>query len=61
MDDVRDLARQRQSRAGATPAASPEPEDPVEQHFSVRVVALQGSLAVAAVILVLLTAPGVGS
>jgi hypothetical protein len=55
-------ARQRQMRAAAAPAtATPvEPDRPAEQHFPVSVVALHGLAAVTTVVLVFLTAIGVG-
>ena len=49
--------RRRQARADA---ATVTPDTPAEQHFPVAVVALHGLLAVATVVLVLLTALGVG-
>jgi hypothetical protein len=58
--------RQRQSPANArspanaTAAASQAPGAPPEQHFPVPIVALHGLLAVTTVVLVLLTALGVG-
>jgi hypothetical protein len=51
-------ARRRQARAGAADAAAPG--IPPEQHFPVPVVALHGLLAITTVVLVLLTALGVG-
>jgi hypothetical protein len=54
-------AGQRQRRVGATaPALEGGGGEPAEQHFPVAVVALHGLLAVTTVILVLLTAAGVG-
>ena len=50
--------RRRQAHAGAAAAAAPG--SPPEQHFPVAVVALHGLLAVTTVVLVLLTALGVG-
>lgn len=50
--------RRRQARAGAVDVAGPGV--PAEQHFPVAVVALHGVLAVTTVVLVLLTALGVG-
>ena len=50
--------RQRQARGGGTAIAAPDV--PAEQHFPVLVVALHGLLAVTTVLLVLLTALGVG-
>jgi hypothetical protein len=50
--------RQRQARAGAADIA--DPGVPTEQHFPIAVVALHGLLAVTTVVLVLLTALGVG-
>ncbi len=50
--------RRRQARAGAMEAAVPGV--PAEQHFPVSIVALHGLLAVATVVLVFLTAIGVG-
>jgi hypothetical protein len=50
--------RRRQARAGETEIAAPGV--PAEQHFPVSVVALHGLLAVATVVLVLLTALEVG-
>ena len=50
--------RRRQARAGGTEAAVPGV--PAEQHFPVSIVALHGLLAVATVVLVFLTAIGVG-
>jgi hypothetical protein len=49
-------------RAAAAPAtATPvEPDRPAEQHFPVSVVALHGLAAVTTVVLVFLTAIGVG-
>ena len=52
--------RQRQRPASAAVTASQPPGEPAEQHFPVPVVGLHGLLAVATVILVLLTALGVG-
>jgi hypothetical protein len=49
---------QRQARAAAAPAA--EAGRPAEQHFPVPVVALHGVLAAATIVLVALTAGGVG-
>jgi hypothetical protein len=51
--------RRRQARAGAMEAATPGV--PAEQHFPVSIVALHGLLAVATVVLVFLTAIGVGT
>jgi len=51
--------RRRQARAGG--AATATPRIPAEQHFPVPVVALHGVLAVTTVLLVLLTALGVGN
>jgi cytochrome b subunit of formate dehydrogenase len=55
-------AGQRQRAAGTVEAhiAGPNPGEPAEQHFPVTIVAVHGLLAVATVILVLLTAAGVG-
>jgi hypothetical protein len=50
--------RRRQARASGTEIAAPGV--PAEQHFPVSVVALHGLLAVTTVVLVLLTALGVG-
>jgi hypothetical protein len=50
--------RRRQARAGGGDIAAPG--IPAEQHFPVAVVALHGLLAVTTVVLVLLTALGVG-
>jgi len=50
--------RRRQAHAGAADVAAPGL--PAEQHFPVAVVALHGVLAVTTVVLVLLTALGVG-
>lgn len=50
--------RRRQARAAAVEAATPG--TPAEQHFPVPVVALHGVLAVTTVVLVFLTAIGVG-
>jgi hypothetical protein len=50
--------RRRQARAGGTDIAALGV--PAEQHFPVSVVALHGLLAVTTVVLVLLTALGVG-
>ena len=50
--------RQRQARGGGTAIAAPDVA--AEQHFPVSVVALHGLLAVTTVLLVLLTALGVG-
>jgi hypothetical protein len=53
-------ARQRQrARAGAATATA-EPPVPAEQHFPVAIVGLHGLLAVTTVLLVFLTAIGVG-
>jgi hypothetical protein len=49
----------RRRRARSAPEAV-TPDTPAEQHFSVPIVALHGVLAVATVVLVLLTAAGVG-
>jgi hypothetical protein len=49
--------RRRQARAGGTETA---PGVPAEQHFPISVVTLHGLLAVTTVVLVLLTALGVG-
>jgi hypothetical protein len=49
--------RRRQAGAGGEPAVA---EAPAEQHFPVPIVALHGLLAVITVVLVLLTALGVG-
>jgi hypothetical protein len=53
-------ARERQGRARAAATVSQAPREPAEQHFPVPVVALHGVLAVTTVVLVLLTALGVG-
>src|ERR687888_346446 len=50
--------RRRRARAGATEAATPG--TPAEQHFPVAIVAIHGLLAIATVLLVFLTAIGVG-
>jgi hypothetical protein len=50
--------RRRQARAGAADVAAPGV--PAEQHFPVSVVGLHGVLAVTTVVLVFLTAVGVG-
>jgi hypothetical protein len=50
--------RRRQARAGGSDIAAPGV--PAEQHFPVSVVTLHGLLAVTTVVLVLLTALGVG-
>jgi hypothetical protein len=50
--------RRRQARAGANDVAAPG--TPAEQHFPVSVVTLHGLLAVTTVVLVFLTAIGVG-
>jgi len=50
--------RRRQTRAGGLETATPG--TPAEQHFPVAVVTLHGLLAVTTVVLVLLTALGVG-
>jgi hypothetical protein len=50
-------ARRRQARAAAVEAS---PGTPAEQHFPVPIVALHGLLAVTTVVLVFLTAVGVG-
>jgi hypothetical protein len=50
--------RRRQARAGALEVATPG--TPAEQHFPVSIVTLHGLLAVTTVVLVLLTALGVG-
>jgi hypothetical protein len=51
-------ARQRQGRAGAVETATADA--PAEQHFPVPIVALHGLLAATTLVLVLLTAAGVG-
>jgi len=51
-------ARRRQTRAAEVATAAPG--TPAEQHFPVSIVALHGLLAVTTVVLVLLTALGVG-
>jgi hypothetical protein len=51
--------RRRQSRGAVREAVSPD--TPAEQHFPVAIVGLHGLLAVATVVLVFLTAVGVGS
>ena len=54
-------ARERRgTAAGGAPTVSQAPQEPAEQHFPVPVVALHGVLAVTTVVLVLLTALGVG-
>ena len=50
--------RRRQGRATAAEAVTPD--TPPEQHFPVSIVALHGVLAAATLVLVLLTAAGVG-
>jgi asparagine N-glycosylation enzyme membrane subunit Stt3 len=50
--------RRRQARLAATDVVTPD--TPPEQHFPVSIVALHGVLAVTTVVLVLLTAAGVG-
>jgi hypothetical protein len=50
--------RRRQAQAGATAAAGPDV--PAEQHFPVAIVGLHGLLAATTLVLVLLTAAGVG-
>jgi hypothetical protein len=52
-------ARRRQGRA-ATPAETAGPGMPAEQHFPISIVTLHGILAVTTVVLVLLSALGVG-
>ena len=54
--------RQRQARVGEVAATGPggPPTMPAEQHFPVSIVALHGLLAVTTVVLVFLTAIGVG-
>jgi hypothetical protein len=52
--------RRRQSRMAAGTVETPTAGEPAEQHFPVPVVALHGLLAVTTVVLVLLTAIGVG-
>ena len=52
---------QRRQPAAVPEAGAAEPGTPAEQHFPVSVVALHGVLAVTTVVLVLLTAVGVGS
>jgi hypothetical protein len=47
-------------RAAATASAGPGASQPAEQHFPVPVVGLHGVLAAATLVLVLLTAAGVG-
>jgi manganese efflux pump family protein len=51
--------RRRHGRAGAVDAVTPN--TPAEQHFPVPIVALHGLLAATTLVLVLLTAAGVGS
>jgi hypothetical protein len=55
------VGRWRQDRAAVTTAGRTDAARPPEQHFPVAVVYLHGLLAVATLILVLLTALGVGS
>jgi hypothetical protein len=50
--------RRRRARGAVTEAVSPD--TPAEQHFPVSIVALHGVLAVTTVVLVFLTAVGVG-
>ena len=52
--------RRASSAAGGSPLEGGDTGEPAEQHFPVPVVAIHGLLAVATVILVLLTAAGVG-
>jgi hypothetical protein len=59
LDDVRDLASPT-AGAGAATAGGVTADTPPEQHFPVPIVALHGVLAVTTVVLVLLTAAGVG-
>jgi hypothetical protein len=52
--------RRRQARGAATSSGGVTADTPPEQHFPVPIVALHGVLAVTTVVLVLLTAAGVG-
>jgi hypothetical protein len=51
----------RRRRAGGAVSEAVTPSTPAEQHFPVAVVGLHGLLAATTLVLVLLTAAGVGS